>query len=587
MPLAPLLAMAVAAAALFAFSRLLAAAPCWAVVLMAAAIAWPMWVGQREYALFQHRLALGAATIVASRIRRWLWRGRLTSIAQAFSAFFWAVVLLAIAPLLHAWHIGLLATDVVLLALFERAARRLLQADVRAEYVGLLARRWVLLVANVAFLAISFFVIDYFLVGAPDTRALDWNAVASRAYAEYGGAACPLAGMVVGSLNAVDRLNWHAAEVLIPGLPSAGLKLVAWLVFLLQAGAVSFAYTRYLLGAFALADKPSDGITPASIAAIAAALLLGTWALRDFDPARVKPVAQALVHRLDPCRIADSTIAAERKAIDARIAVAAAADREHMARRVDQELDPLFARVERGVDGYLDWYFSVAGEYQRIAAQLFARSTNELEERLFLATRTAEALTEANQRIAAQAAPQLTALTAQLGTRLRTQAASQPCWRQTLDLPKLPGFERDVMHASVSIGSGFVVGAATTRLAARRVSQVAAARLAGRVAGKRVASTVASAGVAATVCAPGGPLAILCGLVTGAVAWVTVDKAMVMVDELRFREEMRAEILAAVRGQKAQLAREMRAAYGLGIDAAAKSLHVAVNGVFIPARDGR
>ena len=97
---------------------------------------------------------------------------------------------------------------------------------------------------------------------------------------------------------------------------------------------------------------------------------------------------------------------------------------------------------------------------------------------------------------------------------------------------------------------------------------------------------MASAGAGVAACAPGGPLAFLCGLVTGAVTWLTVDKAMVLIDELRFRDEMRAEILETVREQKEELAREMRAAHGAAIDAVAQRLHVAVNSVFIPARDG-
>lgn len=595
----PLLIMAIAAIALFACSRLLLVSPCWAVILIAAAVAWPMWIGQREYALFQHRLALGAATIVASRVRRWLWRGRLTSFAQALSAFFWAVVLLAFAPLLHPWHIALLAADAILLAVLVPFARRMLQADVRVEYQDLFARRWPLLVVNVVFLAASFFIIDYFIVGALDTRAMDWGVVASRAYAEHSGAACPLTGMAVGAINAADRLNWHAAEVLIPAMPGSGLRLVAWLVFLLQAGAVAFAYTRYLLGALALTARPADGIGPGSIAAIAAALLIGTWALRGFDPAMVTPAARALVHLLDPCRAADASVTAARKSLDAQIAAAAASDRLRAETRIDQELDQLFAKVEGGVDTYLDWYFSVVGEYTRIAASIFQREANHLEQRLFVDTGVGEALAEASRRMAADAAPQLTAVAAQLGPRLRTEASSHPCLRQAIDLPKLPAIERDIVHVSASIASGMVVGALTARVAAGRLSTAAAARLAsrraygsaagvaGRVVGKRGGSLLASAGAGAAACAPGGPLALLCGLVTGAITWITVDKAVVMIDELRFRDEMRAEILDAVREQKAELAREMRAAHGAGIDAVAQRLHLAVNGVFIPARDGR
>src|SRR5690606_16360584 len=114
------------------------------------------------------------------------------------------------------------------------------------EHVGLLSRRWVLFTVNLAVLAMSFFIVDYFLVGAPDTRGMAWSVVAERAFAEFNGqASCPMLGRAIGFVNAADRLAWHVAEVLFPGLPGIGYKALAWSVFLLQAGLVSFAYTRF------------------------------------------------------------------------------------------------------------------------------------------------------------------------------------------------------------------------------------------------------------------------------------------------------------------------------------------------------
>ena len=70
------------------------------------------------------------------------------------------------------------------------------------------------------------------------------------------------------------------------------------------------------------------------------------------------------------------------------------------------------------------------------------------------------------------------------------------------------------------------------------------------------------------------------------VTWVTVDKAMVVIDELRFRDEMRGEILEGLREQKEELARELRASHGALIDAMATQVRASVDRVFIPARDG-
>jgi hypothetical protein len=614
--LAPrLLAMAAAASGAYALSRVMPAMPCWALFLLVAAVAWPIWVGEREYALFRHRLAIAATTLETSRVRRWLWRGRLTSFVQMLAALFWAALLLAFVPLLEGGHLALLAADIVFLAAMGGVARAWMVQDVRDEYVGLVSRRWILFGTNVVLLSLCFFALDYFVIGAPDTRGLAWNEVASRAYGEFeAAAACPLAGMTLGFLNAVDRLNWHAAQVLIPSLPAPGLKLAAWSLFLLQAGLVSFAYTRLLLGALALVARlearprgTTDGLFPASLPVLAIAFALGAYSMRDFDPATMRPVGQAVVDRMNPCRIESPALAAARSRFAVEIETVRSAEAQRAATQVDQALDALFADAEAGVEKYLDWYFSVLGEYERLAAHLGSRSAerlgalidSELEKAVLAGPRIGERLAEANQRIAAGTTARFTAAAAQLGGRIGQEAAGKPCWTEVLQLPAIPAIERDVRAAGTAIASGLAVGGlvaarvvagrfsqqVVSRLAARR-AYGSAAGVAGRVVGRRAGSIVVAGGTASAACAPGGPLAILCGLVAGVVTWVTVDKAMVLIDELRFRDEMRAEILEALREQKEALARELRASHGALIEAMATQVHASVDRVFVPARDG-
>ncbi len=608
------LAMSLAAGVLYALVQALLAAPCWSLFFLVAAVAWPMWLGQREYALFQHRMALVATTREESRVRRWFWRGSVTSAIQMLSALFWAALLLAFGALLDPWHLGLLAADIVVLAIAARYARSLLESDVREEHAGMLSRRWLLMAFNLAFLAASFFAIDYFLVGAPDTRGIAWDAVAERAYEETrASAACPLAGVIVGSLNAADRLNWHAAEVLIPSLPGSGLKLMAWILFLVQAGAVAFAYTRLQLGVLALVERRAspppesgDRAFPASLAVLAAIYLLGVFALRDFDAAGIAPAGRALVAVANPCRSDPEMVRVLRANLDLEIDRARLAEQARAGGQVDAALESLFGDVEKGVDQYLNWYFSLIGEYTRLAAWAGSRSGDqlqeginvELERRLFAGRDAGKVLTEANQRIAAHSAAALSALGVQIAAQLQRDARGKPCLLDRIDLPAIGGIERDALRATAAVTSGLAVGAATASVMAGRLSSFAAARLAAkravpsaagvasRLAGRRAGSLLVAAGAGAAACAPGGVLAPLCGIVAGVIAWVTVDQALIKIDELRYREEMRAEILDVVRAQKEELSREMRAVQSAAIDGMAAQVHSATNRVFVPARDG-
>ena len=134
-----------------------------------------------------------------------------------------------------------------------------------------------------------------------------------------------------------------------------------------------------------------------------------------------------------------------------------------------------------------------------------------------------------------------------------------------------------------SLAAGRLTQTVATRLAARPAFG-SAAKVATRLPARRAGAIIVSALAA---CAPGGPWALLCSIAAGATAWVTVDETMIVIDELRFRDEMREELLAALREQKAELATEMKTAHAAYVDAMARELAVSVAGVFLPAREGR
>jgi hypothetical protein len=602
-------------AALWGLSRVLLAAPCWAFILLVAAVAWPIWVGLREYALYRHRVTLVAATEETSRIRRWFWRGSITSNLQLLSAVVWAAVLLTLAPLLEGWHLALLALDVAVLAIAAQYWRRAMAGEIRAEVIGTHSRRMVLW-SNLAFLAVGAFVIDYFVVGSPDTRGMAWSVLAEESFTQYfAHAACPAAGAAVGFVNMADRLGWHAAEVIIPSLPNAWLNLVAWMLFLLEAGLLAFAYTRLQLGMLAIVEgftaKPADQghpTIPVLLPALVAAGLLVTYALQGFDPAKLRRPAQDLAQWADPCRLEAGNLAALRQDLGKEIEGVRTAQRERADREVDQLLDTVFGDAEKGVDAYLDWYFSLIGEYTRLAAWVTtlpskdakAGLDQELEKRLFGDAGIGPRLSAENQRIAEATKSAMATTAASVSRNLGQQARLKPCWADALKMPALPAIERDVTRVATAAAGGLVAGVAIRSLAAGRLTQTVAARLAARPAFGSAAKVamrmparragalvVAAAGTGLAVCAPGGPWALLCSIAAGAAAWVAVDQAMIKIDELRFREQMREELLGALREQKEELATEMKKAHAAYVDAMAQGLAGSVDGVFLPAREGR
>jgi hypothetical protein len=132
--------------------------------------AWPIWHYQQEYVLFQRRAVLERATREGSAIRDWLWSGRVLRSLQVFVALVLASLLLSFSVLLRPEHWLVLAADVLMLALVVGPVRRRLASQVWDQQLGVLVRRWLLFLLNLLFLTACFFVIDFFFVGAPDTR---------------------------------------------------------------------------------------------------------------------------------------------------------------------------------------------------------------------------------------------------------------------------------------------------------------------------------------------------------------------------------------------------------------------------------
>ncbi|HSJ97029.1 MAG TPA: hypothetical protein VLC53_08150, partial [Myxococcota bacterium] len=456
---AALLALATGAA--WAAAAVFLRAPCWAALLLVAALAWPIWRYQAEYALFARRALLAGVMHEASRVRRWLWAGQLARGWQVPVAILWAIALLALSRLLGPWHWLALAVDAVLLGLLVGPVTRRLESDVRSERAAMVARRWPLAWVNVAALALAFLAID-FLVGSADTRGLAWHAVAERSFAAVHAASqCEAAGAVAGAAAAVDALAWHASQVIIPSLPHPGLQVAAWGLFLLQAGAVALAMTRLHLGLAATLDRrvlrgeaaasaesapESSRAFLAVVAVLAVAYLAATAGLGERGGAWLERQARQAVAWADPCRTDAATLAQLEARLGARLQVARVEEQQRAGEDIDAAVERLYGDVEQGVDRYLDWYFTVIGEYQRLGALLTGRfaeeMTRELEERLFGAA-FGERLEQASREVAAASAARLNLLAGELGAQVGSGARAHPCWAGRVDLAALGRVERD------------------------------------------------------------------------------------------------------------------------------------------------
>ena len=617
-PLRRLLPLGLAAGLLYVASLAVTRLPCWALFALLVPVAWLLWGYWAGNALFARRLWLTAVTRTQSGLRRWLVRGWLVQALATVPAMLFAAVLLALAALLGAEHWLLLALDVLLLSLAIGPLQRWLGTQVQADKVGTVARRWPLLLLNLALLGVTFLLLDFAVLGGPDSRGQAWHIVAEAAFRDASAAAsCTAAGWGLGALAAIDALAWHASLLVIPSLPEPVLRLAAWGLVLFQAGVFAWLFTSLLLGALALVEQrrsatagdvpgvSSTGSTAFiyTILVLALPYLYAAHKLRQFDPASLAEQAQAVVAWTNPCR-ADPALAALSDELDTRLGAArtdalASADAE-----IETALDDFVTRAEHGVDAYLDWYFTVVGEYQRLAAvavgDMGAFMAAQLDQRLFADTGFETWLDEIFATLDADADARLAGLAGSLGARLGSAAEQNDCTVELLGPAGLGGAFADPAALGRDLGragTAAAAGALTAKLVSKQVAGAVAAKLgakqsfktavalAGKAAAKKGGASMASALGATALCAPSGPWALLCGIGAGAAAWLAVDKAMIEIDEVRFREEMRADLLAVLAEQREALEVLLRTRQAASIDARLGALAERLGRRYVPARE--
>ncbi len=613
--LSRMVAMPAAGAILFLLVQGLPHSPCWGVFFLAIVAAWPIWYYQQEYLLFQRRAVLERATPAGGVMRRWFWAGHIARGLQVINALLWGLLTLAFGGLLRPEHWMVLGADILLLALLVGPLHRRLANHLRVGQLGMLVRRWPLFLLNLAVLSGAFLAVDFFIAGAPDSRALSWHTVAEQALADaFALNTCPFAAYVTGLISALDRLTWHFSEVLIPSLPTPGLKYLAWALFLLQAGVFAYAFTRFQLGIVALLDSGKLRLTTltgestfsktflVTILLLAIPYLYASHQLRNLDLQKLNDDTRPLFNWANPCPPDNEAMETMATDLTSEIEADRSAARRQAAKQIDVALDELFADLEQGVASYLDWYFTVVGEYERLAAvasgDLGQLMTDELERRLFTETGFSERLDRANQAIAQASQSRVSALQQRLQEQTRTVLAANPCGLAELDISAFADLERDPMRASLAAGGGALTAMATAKLLAKKTAAALAGKVAAKksfsiatgllakTAAKKGGSILVSAAGGAALCSPGGVVAVLCGIAAGTTAWLAFDKVFIEIDEAMFRDEMQADILAALNEQKAELATDLKRYHHAAIDAMAAQTQSSTERVFIPARDG-
>lgn len=290
------------------------------------------------------------------------------------------------------------------------------------------------------------------------------------------------------------------------------------------------------------------------------------------------------------------------------------AARQHVAAEVGEALDTAFAGVRQRLPGFADWYYSLGGEYARLAHA--ALSWIDPASGSFVAERATAELFPPNQwdvhltnldkaafaRLQAHQSAVREGWLAELSQRLSEHRVPAPLHqsdaaRFTPDtvrvdvlLQELVSRERAALESRAAFATlaagGVMLGPAVWRAASARSAAAGARVSATRAAGRGAARAGSAAASGAAVCTPGGPMALGCAVVAGAAAWLAADWTLLRIDEALHREALLQAMDESLELLRQDMEREILASYDALIAGQYGAAQDEIRRTFVPRRAG-
>ena len=241
-----------------------------------------------------------------------------------------------------------------------------------------------------------------------------------------------------------------------------------------------------------------------------------------------------------------------------------AADGE-IEQRVSERIDAAFAPVYGQIPAFLDFHYSVVGEYTELATALGGDLGGELQRILFTEIGFEQRMDGAMAGIREDGDAVFGALMARIRQQLQQRFALDEVELGLLStvvtLSSEDAMKRFGGTELLMKGAGTVVGVgAVAAVIAKTVGKKLSAKLATKVAGKTAVKAAGFGGGAASGATAGllcGPAAWICSPVAavavGTAFWLATDKLVVEADEYLNRDTFEAELRVAIDEEKQRI----------------------------------
>jgi len=575
-----------------------------------------------EMQMFTRRAVAAVGANEDGWLYRLLYRGTITK-----ALTFTICVLFAGSFLIHAnqmpgyiWFWLYLDAGVIVLLL--RQVQPAVQRQGRSASFGLFGRKLTfvanLIAMGVVITATSFFmpVADLRSFGVGESFMMGWSAIQSQGLD-------PVLSIWAGLISGADQAVWNLMQQLSQQNIASGWKILIWSLFFLVQVVYLWVMHYAMLGSMVIAEQRNwrNSILGETSAARwgwgSFYLLIFIWLLAGlaFDlklqqtaitlPAVNMGTVPAQKMTVDPC-VQDGkrehAIEAVTSNTSEQVAKEQKAFEQKMDELIDARVNAAFAQAFKGVDRYLDWYYTVTGEWTRLGTLALGDINalmQEKMEKLIMKDSGAEGmLTGTSNALSRQAKQQFSAagkrVVAQIKQEVKVKACATSGTQFTFALPSLShDLERIALTTSTALAAGVVVGktvgaAIATKLAASTGSKLAVKMMAKAAAKTAIksAGSLAGAGVGAAGGLWCGPLAPLCSTVLAGIGFVGVDKLFMEGDEMINRADMRNDLIRQLARQRDNIKVRLKGqAHQMG-ESYFTQLKTKTNGLFVPAKNG-
>lgn len=234
---------------------------------------------------------------------------------------------------------------------------------------------------------------------------------------------------------------------------------------------------------------------------------------------------------------------------------------------IEERIDIAFAPVYERIPGFLDWHYSIVGQYTELGQAALGALEDAIESRLFAALQ--ERIGTATEAVSEVMHEEIRT---EIEDWVRRESQTVPAgvmatYERMLEVTVADTVERftvsAVPSALVAVGTGVgstVAVAVLAKALAKKVMTAAALKTVGKVGGG-IGGRLGGAAAGAAVGSVLGPVgAVVGGVAGGAAAWLAVDGAIVNIDEYLHREDLERELTGLVDEQKASVKSALAAA---------------------------